>query len=381
MAAAEDDVIVRIDRLRATVDTFKTPIGRIKDYNDEDVLPPPIRAVTWTRSRSSSLDRPDDGSNKQPAVDSSGEKKEQDGDDADEMWRYSPDRVSSKPKVTLAQLRQQIKQTKCVEFAPFSDCCADDDDSSTLPFGVRPQRYLGNILRLAKRPLFKDLVLGQLSCMLLCDTFWWLWLEAFAPTHVDPLHHQQRRLFDRLSEVYVQLLFGLPTSLKDRFLNHYPDWLAQTVYSVFATSFSDSREQFDNKFKMEVASLLSDWIRGNAALPGSWKSWPCKHLILDITEETGAGQELPWNPSRPTLSQAVELELQEWLKEDVETKELQCPVKCPGQSERARLPFNTKGFSPLVAHYRANHGIVQETSPAVMKQLTFVDPARTGLRQ
>lgn len=116
---------------------------------------------------------------------------------------------------------------------------------------------------------WKKMFLSEASVALLQDTFWWVFLEHFEhnPTAQDSV-------FTRIADTYVALFFSVHTDVRDKFLQVFPECLAQAVYLTFCEAFPESLDQFNEGFLSDLCNLTSGWISGVAAPVDGWRKWP-----------------------------------------------------------------------------------------------------------
>ncbi|XP_064610926.1 protein FAM227B-like isoform X2 [Liolophura sinensis] len=119
------------------------------------------------------------------------------------------------------------------------------------------------------QPVFERLFYSDLSQALLCDLFWYIFLEKFQPSQ-----HSQQRLFNRVAHNYVKLLmYAKSPEYRDTFFKYYPSLMSQGVYAAYCEAFPDSYRQFGETFKEDVVCLVTEWMTGTKPAHRSWMKW------------------------------------------------------------------------------------------------------------
>lgn len=104
--------------------------------------------------------------------------------------------------------------------------------------------------------------------------FWWTFMDYVVLNHLrskfsdqEParIRHARSRLFDELATLYFHLHVGLHPKVKDSFMKHFDDGIAQCISLAYSTAYPGSKGHFDANFKLYVAQTLSQWIYGSAA--------------------------------------------------------------------------------------------------------------------
>ncbi|XP_077989185.1 protein FAM227B-like isoform X2 [Glandiceps talaboti] len=124
------------------------------------------------------------------------------------------------------------------------------------------------------KKFWKKLFLSEASVAVMQDTFWWFFLE----TYETDRHEEQESLFNRIADSFVALFTSVNPDIKDKFFAVYADCLAQSIYAAYFEAFPDSRDQFDDVFKLELCDLCHEWISGVKPQPLSWRSWDINRL-------------------------------------------------------------------------------------------------------
>ncbi|CAH1797810.1 unnamed protein product [Owenia fusiformis] len=124
------------------------------------------------------------------------------------------------------------------------------------------------------RKFWKKIFLSEASVAVMQDMFWWYFLYRYHKSEKSA----QDQLFDRIADSFVALLNSINHEIKDKFFTVYPDCLAQAIYSAYWEAFPDSRPQFRDEFKQEIADLAHEWTSGVRPPAGTWKGWNVKRL-------------------------------------------------------------------------------------------------------
>jgi hypothetical protein len=194
------------------------------------------------------------------------------------------------------------------------------------------------------------------------------------------------QLFARIGDSYVALFCSITPDFKDKFFQHYADCLAQAIFSTFCLAYPDSRNTFHRaKFKNRLVNVVWEWISGMQPPAGSWAQWNlssldpgyAKSIPMDRDQGYKLGSRLsfdlidiePVPMARRSLTpgtRSVAGSLKPTkLPPVIARSSLGHPPK--QESEQVgpgpgfeRVLFNTKGHSPLVAHYLQSRQLLTE---------------------
>ncbi|XP_023584682.1 protein FAM227A [Trichechus manatus latirostris] len=152
-----------------------------------------------------------------------------------------------------------------------------------LPNGVKFSDMVSHVIRAEKNPLTgKSFCTGKelekfLSSpsprAMLLDSFWWIFHERYQPNK-----ELQKKLFDRISRNYANLLFNESRShYEEALLKRLPSLLSKGLYTSFCTCFPQSWFN-THEFKTDICNTMSLWISGICPCPQSYNNWDYSEL-------------------------------------------------------------------------------------------------------
>ncbi|XP_067827238.1 protein FAM227B-like [Heptranchias perlo] len=208
---------------------------------------------------------------------------------------------------------------------------------------------------------WKKLILSDASAAILHDAFWWVFLFKFKPSKED-----QDNLFNRIADSFVTLFMIAPYEVRDKFLEVYPDCIAQAIFAIFYKSFPDSHNKLDDEFKKELTELITLWMTGLRPEPFSWRKWNLEWLEKLISKR-GPGRKETLLAALKLQSTGINLDfdLDELIKYErtPDIKDMSPPKTTAGLDakmessyagpgpEFQHIFFRLSGRSPLVAHF------------------------------
>ncbi|XP_033109646.1 protein FAM227B-like isoform X2 [Anneissia japonica] len=258
-----------------------------------------------------------------------------------------------------------------------------------LPHGLEAPQILDRITKAQSfnsgfEKFWKKLFLSEASTAVMQDTFWWFFIDKFEPKKKSA----KKKLFNRIADSFVALFVSVNPEIKDKFFTVYSDCLAQALFAAYLDAFTDSHKVFDDQFKQDLVSCVSDWVAGVKAPPLAWKHWDIKKLrpkglneekeedkkkvvlikdgkinydadfSIEIAQEEETGIELDPGLSRePTMMAGKSNKIPPIGTAAVPSTRL--PTAMPLRESHKtgpgpdfeRVLFNIGGRSPLVAHY------------------------------
>ncbi|KAI8825624.1 uncharacterized protein EV422DRAFT_563455 [Fimicolochytrium jonesii] len=184
--------------------------------------------------------------------------------------------------------------------------------SHLLPHGISPRKTLTraisqghNLAPTVNRPRFRAKIALEQTEHILCDYFWWIWLDRFrgggAPETAKPnglerdassmrcselspagdddaeakeaklketqiwekeTESLKDQLFGRIAQNYVQILLQTASRDRDELSFLYTNLISQSTTLAFTDCFPDSLPNFDPAFAVSIADVLSEWIVG-----------------------------------------------------------------------------------------------------------------------
>lgn len=172
--------------------------------------------------------------------------------------RSSSDEVASLQKVkdmessTIQELN--LKSIELYKYPGYNDL-----EFSDLPGSTDVMRLIHTVLQNTKIPkkyrhVFKKIFFSEASVGIVYDIFWWIFLDY---VKIDIDFEDKEKLFARISLDYGTLILSLPNSLKDNFLQIYPEQISIIVYITFHHAFPDSRRPFGPDFKQKELSIYA----------------------------------------------------------------------------------------------------------------------------
>ncbi|XP_063722554.1 protein FAM227B-like isoform X2 [Symsagittifera roscoffensis] len=254
---------------------------------------------------------------------------------------------------------------------------------------------------------WKRIFQSEASVAIMQDTFWWIFLDKFEGKYTKQrsardggsgegdgesgssvasgmmgereVQVAKDRLFNRIADSFVAMLFSIHPDMKDKFLNVYPDVLAQAICASYVECFPMSKILFNDNFKHYVATICFQWISGIKPGPMHLRDWNVDKLmasadisnpILDAARSgdtsSASGKNTPRKISRHAATQE-EKNFDHWnqlstnttgrtrkvsqLKSSEKQKKKSGSMPVCGSDQMERLPFSVYGRSPLVAHW------------------------------
>ncbi|XP_075258003.1 uncharacterized protein LOC142350001 isoform X2 [Convolutriloba macropyga] len=275
---------------------------------------------------------------------------------------------------------------------------------------------------------WKRIFLSEASVAIMQDTFWWIFLDKFEGKHnkqrenggayasnnddsgkqpkgeteggggngnsrsasglgETEIQECKDKLFNRIADCFVTMFFSIHPDMKDKFLNVYPNVLAQTLFASYVECFPMSKILFDVHFKEYVANICFQWISGIKPSPLQTRDWKLDKLMAVPTDNTansvldsarsgggdieisGSGKSTPKSQFKRASGQnhanKKEEAFEDWeaTKQQQSTKTVRGIPKftrakpnhqsmpAAGSDQMERLPFTIYGRSPLVAHW------------------------------
>ncbi|XP_071965232.1 protein FAM227B-like [Antedon mediterranea] len=149
-----------------------------------------------------------------------------------------------------------------------------------LPHGLEAPQILNRVTKAQNfntgfEKFWKKLFLSEASIAVMLDMFWWFFIDKFETNRKT---QDKKKLFNRIADSFVALYISVNPEIKDKFFAVYCDCLAQCLFAAYLDAFTDSHKVFDDNFKQDLASCVSDWVSGVKAPPFAWKHWDIKKL-------------------------------------------------------------------------------------------------------
>nr|XP_060474566.1 protein FAM227B isoform X4 [Panthera onca] len=232
--------------------------------------------------------------------------------------------------------------------------------------------------------IWKTHFLSEASIALLHDSFWWWFLHKFKPDREN-----QDSLFDRISESYAVLFMSIPASLKDTFLQVYPDCLAQAIYATFQEAFPESSNIFNDEFKEDLGNNIFLWLLGLKPPKGFWTHWKLKELSTTTIHGT---KKAPLKSlkdrierSQERITAAIDFNMMKILKNPraytmptfkEESSVSRLTTKSHYSStgpEFNRVLFNFGGQSPLILYYLKMHELAGISKAPKQTKIKFTE--------